>query len=481
MFLIGLVNSIPQKLDKENIYIHDDVLLDTIGQSISFLSEFVPTDIHVYKLIDNNNVKTIFESKPSFIKSFYKRTHIDYVFCISENYLFNKVLENKKDEKGIQGEIFNGLLLFQTLYPIFNRNNNIIGFLMVESSFDNLQKNINLKNYFHFSLFDKIIKNLLENVIYENIHLPKIKPNDGIIILDKTGIINYSNNIAINILKNIDIDVLIEGNNFHDVLQNGSWKIIQVNSLYYEQELNIKKTILNIKSFLINDFTLIILSDITEIRNKDQEIEVKSYIIKEIHHRVKNNLQSIVSLLRMQQRRTKNIEVKDILSDSIQRISSISIVHDYLSQKDVNSVDLIEMSKNIISEIFMSSVSPDKKIEFEVDLPEKLFYPSSKAISISLVLNEILNNTIKHAFTEKDFGNVFLTIKITDIDELIIILSDDGKGMDKNFSPEEHGNLGWKIISNLVKEDLKGSYFIENNSPTGTKITINIPFISIKD
>lgn len=296
MFLIGLVNSIPQKLDKENIYIHDDVLLDTIGQSISFLSEFVPTDIHVYKLLDNNNVKTIFESKPSFIKSFYKRTHIDYVFCISENDLFNKVLENKKDEKGIQGEIFNGLLLFQTLYPIFNRNNNIIGFLMVESSFDNLQKNINLKNYFHFSLFDKIIKNLLENVIYENIYLPKIKPNDGIIILDKTGIINYSNNIAINILKNIDIDVLIEGNNFHDVLQNGSWKIIQVNSLYYEQELNIKKTTLNIKSFLINDFTLIILSDITEIRNKNQEIEVKSYIIKEIHHRVKNNLQSIVSL-----------------------------------------------------------------------------------------------------------------------------------------------------------------------------------------
>lgn len=102
-------------------------------------------------------------------------------------------------------------------------------------------------------------------------------------------------------------------------------------------------------------------------------------------------------------------------------------------KKDVNSVDLIEMSKNIISEIFMSSVSPDKKIEFEVDLPEKLFYPSSKAISISLVLNEILNNTIKHAFTEKDFGNVFLTIKITDIDELIIILSDDGKGMDKSF------------------------------------------------
>ncbi|MFN8670490.1 MAG: sensor histidine kinase [Candidatus Sericytochromatia bacterium] len=471
MFLVGIVNSIPESHINKGIEPHDNVILDTIGYSINFLSEIVPTDIHVYNLIENT-VKTIFEAKPSFIKSFYKRTHIDYSFNIEKNDLFKKVIESKKTEKGVNGTIFNGLPLFQTLYPIKNKEDNVIGFLMVESSFDDSQKNTNLTNYFYFLIFESLINKLLSNAIFENTNLPKIKPSDGVLILDEMGIINYSNHIGINTLKRINSELLIEGNNFQEIFQDGVWKILQVNSLYYEQEVKIKELTINIKSIHIDNFILVILSDITEIRNKDQEIEIKSYIIKEIHHRVKNNLQSIVSLLRLQERRNKNQEVKDILSDNIQRITSIAIVHDYLSQKDVNSVDLSEMSKNIVNEISKTYSHPDKKINFKLNLPEKLFFPSSKAVSISLVLNEILNNILKHAFTEKDDGEVVL--EIIESKTLKLIISDNGKGIPISFSPEKNGNLGWKIISNLVKEDLKGTYFLESNNPSGAKITIEL-------
>jgi two-component sensor histidine kinase len=279
--------------------------------------------------------------------------------------------------------------------------------------------------------------------------------------------------MSINIIKSIGLETLVEGTSFLDVFNEGIWKIIRVNSVYYEQELAIKDSTLNIKTFPLDNFILVLLSDITEIRNKEQEIEIKSYIIKEIHHRVKNNLQSIISLLRLQQRRNKNLEVKDILNDSIKRINSIAIVHDYLSQNDVNLVNLRDVAKNIVSGIHASFITPEKNITFKVNIPEQLHFPSSKAISFSLVLNEMLSNIIKHAFSEKDSGEVTLDI-VEKGKNIIITLADTGKGIPEGFSPEKNGNLGWKIISNLVKEDLKGSYLIENNFPHGAKITLTI-------
>lgn len=474
MFSVGIVvDSFYEINTKTSAHMHNDVILNNISQSVSFLSEFIPADINLYKLLDTKEVKTIAEAKPLFFRSFYRRTHIDHTFCIKGNNLFDSVLKTKEKSKGIQGDIFNGMNLYQTMYPVTNDNQDVIGFLLVENSFDNLEKIDNVKNYFRHSISEKIIKTLLKTVIFENISLPFIQPSDGIIVLDNTGTINYSNHMSINIIKSIGLETLVEGTSFLDVFNEGTWKIIRVNSVYYEQELAIKDSTLNIKAFPLDNFILVLVSDITEIRNKEQEIEIKSYIIKEIHHRVKNNLQSIISLLRLQQRRSKNIEVKDILMDSIKRINSIAIVHDYLSQKDVNLVNLSDVSKNIVSGIHASFITPEKNITFKVNIPEQLYFPSSKAISFSLVLNEMLSNIIKHAFSESDSGEVTLDI-VEKGKNILITLADTGKGIPDGFSPEKNGNLGWKIISNLVKEDLKGSYLIENNSPNGAKITLTI-------
>lgn len=475
MFSVGIVVDPFYEINtRTSAHMHNDVILNNISQSVSFLSEFIPADINLYKLLETKEVKTIAEAKPLFFRSFYRRTHIDHTFCIKGNNLFESVLNTKEKAKGIQGDIFNGMNLYQTMYPVTNGNQDVIGFLLVENSFDNLEKIDNVKNYFRHSISEKIIKTLLKAVIFENISLPFIQPSDGIIVLDNTGTINYSNHMSINIIKSIGLETLVEGTSFLDVFNEGSWKIIRSNSIYYEQELAIKDSTLNIKTFPLDNFILVLLSDITEIRNKEQEIEIKSYIIKEIHHRVKNNLQSIISLLRLQQRRNKNLEVKDILNDSIKRINSIAIVHDYLSQNNVNLVNLRDVSKNIVSGIHASFITPDKNITFKVNIPDQLYFPSSKAISFSLVLNEMLSNIIKHAFSEMDSGEVTLDI-VERGKNILVTLADTGKGIPDGFSPDKNGNLGWKIISNLVKEDLKGSYLIENNYPQGAKITLIIP------
>ena len=93
---------------------------------------------------------------------------------------------------------------------------------------------------------------------------------------------------------------------------------------------------------------IVILSDVTEIRKKDKELKIKSAVIQEIHHRVKNNLQTIASLLRLQARRSNSMEVKEALKESVNRILSISVVHEFLSQQGDENIDVMEVTKNIL-------------------------------------------------------------------------------------------------------------------------------------
>jgi two-component sensor histidine kinase len=473
MTIIGSISSFPNIKDIQSVYIPDDLILNTLGHNLMFLSDFIPADIHLYKLLDNSTLKTIFEAKPSIYPSFYRRTHINNTFPFKENSIFYKVIENKHICEGVQGELFNGLPIYQIAYPIFNKKNKIIGILLIERSF-NEKNRWGLKDWLYNTIINNIINSVLENSLVDTRSLPSIYPGDGIIVIDSNGIINYSNYPAINILQFIGLSTPLEGDKFEEVFSIGSWRLIELNSLYGEQELDINKHVINVKSIPLNNFILIIIRDISELRHKDQEIKIKSTIIKEIHHRVKNNLQSIVSLLRLQRRRIDNPEMKDIINDSISRINSIAVVHDYLSQKNVDVIDLTEMSKNIFFEVTSSVTLPDKKITFKVESPENLLFSSVKAVSVALVLNEMLNNTLKHAFVNISEGSVELKLEVRD-DILIISVLDNGIGLPKDFNPNKNGNLGWKIIRTLVKDDLKGNWFITSEKGR-TIVSIEIPF-----
>ncbi len=474
MLTIGAIQSLPDRKDIKNVFIPDDVILNTIGNSITFLSDFIPADVHLYKLTDNNMVKTIFESKPSIYPSFYRRIHLEYTFPLKTNLLFQEAYQTQKMVEGSKGEIFNGLPLYQNLYPIINKNDRVIGFLLVERSLYE-QRRWGLKQWLYQTTVKNIIDAILESSLLETRSLPLIYPGDGMIIVDSHGMINYSTYTAINTAKYLGLVTPLEGNSFEEVFSHGAWRIIEVNTLYSEQELNLEPYIINIKAIPLNNLLLILLRDVSELRHKDQEIKVKSAIIREIHHRVKNNLQSISSLLRLQQRRTQNTEVKEILSDSINRINSISIVHDYLSQKNVDVIDLTEMAKNILFEVSNSVMLPDKKIAFNIYAPDTLLFPSAKAVSIALVLNELLNNTLKHAFVNLDSGILSLHLEIN-ADILNITVQDNGVGLPQDFNPDKDGNLGWQIIKTLVQDDLKGIWSVDSNK-NDTRIIIKLPFL----
>ena len=192
---------------------------------------------------------------------------------------------------------------------------------------------------------------------------------------------------------------------------------------------------------------------------------------KEIHHRVKNNLQNIASLLRMQQRRLDTVTADQALSDSIARIMSIAIVHDTLSQGEIGLVDLRQLMSSIIK--FCESQTSDK-IDITLDVSDTLsMIPSREATSLSLVVNELVQNAIQHGL--KGTQNAELKIKVAQDHDISVSITDNGPGFPDSFDVQKDGNLGLTIVRTLIKNELKGQFKVAAGQGTRACI-ISFPF-----
>lgn len=473
MLNLGNLQISPEQYSKKQSYIPQETILNTILKSLHFLANFIPADLHLHQIVDSENLKTIGEARPIVQPSFYRRSYIGFNFSIFDRTYLYEAYTKRQIVKGIDGEIFNCLPLHQTAYPIFDNNGEIISLLEVER---NLNEELRLgdKQDLYRSVINEIIITIITSALYETRSLPPIVQGDAVLIVDYQGIIIYSTYHATNIAKHIGITIDLEGNLFNDCFDRGSWLVHEVNPLFSEQELFFDKSILTIRSIPLKSYVVLILHDITALKHKDQEIQVKSAIIREVHHRVKNSLQAIAGLLRLQQRRSQSEKVKEILGESINRINSISLVHEYLSQKDVEVVNLKELSENILSATLQSLIEPDKKINTSIICPDQLSVPSAQATSIALILNELIHNALEHAFLDKNIGNLNITFEIEE-NLLLINVCDDGKGLPAKFLPEKHGHLGWYIIQTLIKDDLGGTFEIQS-SKKGTKIITKVPY-----
>ena len=209
---------------------------------------------------------------------------------------------------------------------------------------------------------------------------------------------------------------------------------------------------------------LVLIQDITEEYRKEQALRVKSALIREIHHRVKNNLQTIAALLRMQARRTGSPEVLDMLKQSINRILSIALVHEFLSHGDDfnlegNFISIRDVTQRIISEVTQGILDPTKNIHISLEGID-ITLPPQQATSCALIINELLQNAVEHGFESKAEGTIRVVLR-EDNDLLVIEVIDNGQGLSPNFDVDRDGSLGLQIVQTLVREDLKGDFTLK--------------------
>lgn len=214
---------------------------------------------------------------------------------------------------------------------------------------------------------------------------------------------------------------------------------------------------------------LLMVHDETEQREKAVELHVKTTMIKEVHHRVKNNLQTVASILRMQSRRAENPEVQLQLNEAVNRILAVAVIHEFLSRDDDQAINIRDVCQRIVTQTQRAALLPDRQITLSVQGPA-IYLPSQQATACALVANELLLNSLEHAFSGREHGTVEVHLS-DEGDQVVLAVVDDGVGLLEPASGEPTSSLGLTIVRTLVEGDLRGQLVMERGDP-GTRAIV---------
>jgi two-component sensor histidine kinase len=213
-------------------------------------------------------------------------------------------------------------------------------------------------------------------------------------------------------------------------------------------------------------------------RKKAQEqikasLREKEILLKEIHHRVKNNLQIISSLLNLQAEYLKDTQTIAIFKDSQNRIQSMAIVHEKLYQsEDLATINLSDYIQDLVSNLSYSYEVNLESIVFKIDV-EDVLLDIDTAIPCGLIINELISNSLKYAFPRGKSGEIWIKLKSSAKNQLRLIVSDNGMGLPENFDFNNTESLGLQLVDALTIQ-LKGT--IEIDRARGTKFLITFPY-----
>jgi two-component system, sensor histidine kinase PdtaS len=216
---------------------------------------------------------------------------------------------------------------------------------------------------------------------------------------------------------------------------------------------------------------LIMVHDATEERRKRQELEVKITMIQEIHHRVKNNLQTIAAMLRMQARRTTEEEALVAINEAISRILSVAVIHEFLSHDERQAINVRDVCQRIINQSRQVTAAPGARLVFAVEGPA-MYLPSQQATAFALVVNELIQNAVEHGFEKKKHGHIH--VRLSDGgDQVRMEVRDDGDPLPAEFDLDKPSSLGLVIVRSLVEGDLHGTLRLETQ---GSEVAATVVF-----
>jgi two-component sensor histidine kinase len=212
---------------------------------------------------------------------------------------------------------------------------------------------------------------------------------------------------------------------------------------------------------LASDAVLVLLHNATEAVQKQRELNVKSAIIQEVHHRVKNNLQNIAAILRIQARRVESAEARQQLNDAVNRVMSMSVIHEFLSQDEDRTINVRDVCQRIATQVKQVAVDPEQEIAIQVS-GSGIRLPASQATPAALVINELILNAVEHGLRDRRRGTISITLN--DLGDAVhLVVEDDGIGLPPDFDPsQQQASLGLQIVQTLVTDDLKGAFRMES-------------------
>ncbi len=247
--------------------------------------------------------------------------------------------------------------------------------------------------------------------------------------------------------------------------RNGDWANLTVSGRNLLHDRIVDGIVLNSKD----------ISDLKETQNKlFRLLEEKKILIKEIHHRVKNNFHSVSSMLYLQSQMVSNEKLKEILNVSCNRIHTLALLHEKLqASEDVSSVNFLSYIQRLLEDIKVSYQTSERDISINLIVDSKIDIPTDQSIHLGLIINELLSNIFKYAFPENRKG--IIVIQFEQIKKRnYLLIKDNGIGIPQDFDVKSSNSLGLRIVEMITKQ-LQGEFSIRRND--GTEFTVRFPQI----
>ncbi|WP_166879050.1 MULTISPECIES: PAS domain-containing sensor histidine kinase [unclassified Salinibacterium] len=309
------------------------------------------------------------------------------------------------------------------------------------------------------------------------------RASDGLIQLDVDGMVTFASPNGLSAFNRMGFAGELEGESLAEVTtQLLSGKLIVDESLPlvvtgrapWRTDIEARGVTVSLRAIPIRNRgervgAIVLCRDVTEVRHQERELITKDATIREIHHRVKNNLQTVASLLRIQGRRAHSDEARESLNQAMRRVGAIAVVHDTLSEglnQDVDFDVVFDRVLLLVAEVAAShntTVHPKSTGGFGT-------LPSEYATPLALALTELVTNAVEHGLAGRE-GNVEIQASRT-TDRLVVKVIDDGVGLPEG---KVGSGLGTQIVRTLIQGELSGTIDWHTLEGEGTEVTIDVP------
>jgi two-component system, sensor histidine kinase PdtaS len=317
-------------------------------------------------------------------------------------------------------------------------------------------------------------------------HADSPRVGDGFVRIDATGKVTYASPNALSVYRRLGLSTDLTGLNLADTTRElvpasrrpdeGTLSAVLGGKLPRDTEVGAGDTVLILRSIPLRPTgehlgALVLLRDVTDLRSRDRELVTKDATIREIHHRVKNNLQTVAALLRLQARRIEVPEGRAALEEAVRRVGSIAIVHETLSQAFDENVAFDDVADRL--RVMVAEVSSRGSAVTSVRSGSFGTLPADVATPLAMVLTELLQNAVEHGFGDGD-GRITVAVDRL-VGRLHVVVEDDGRGLPGGFDADGSTSLGLSIVRTLVESELGGLMQIGPRPDGGTRVALDLP------
>lgn len=475
---MSLIEELPALADEER------QLLDRVIVSLPLMADLSRSDLLVYRAVASDRAVVIAHARPHSVSSIHADIQVGVISTRREFPLVLRVLAGQRESGTASLEHPSGSVL-KDVWAIRSAVGAIVAALCIETTAVEAARHHRRSPVFRSALRD-LQTMLVRGEITGAESLSSFGEHDGIMFVDDKRQIRYVSGVADHLYRKLGhAESLLRhsitslGTNeisYFAALENGRCVELETREgqlIWIRKGLPVRETQKTGPPSAGEQTPwkgiLLTVSDVTDIRRREQELRVKAAMIQEIHHRVKNNLQTVASLLRIQSRRTHSEEAREALTQAMRRVSAIAVVHDTLSEGLTQTVDFDEVFDRVLKLVAEVAAGAGTRAQTRSSGTfGKL--PSAYATPLALALTELVTNAVEHGLAGRE-GKVEIEAKRSS-SRLKVSVRDTGVGLAEG---QVGRGLGTQIVRTLIQGELGGTIDWHTIMGSGTEVTIDIP------